>query len=302
MNQNRFSPVVLFVFARPDHTKKTVDALLANPEACNTDLIVYADAARSEKDVAAVEAVREIFSNLRGFKSVTIHLREKNYGLAKNIMEGVTQVTEMYGRAIILEDDIVTSPAFLNYMNAALDKYENIEEVWHISGWNYPIKSNENLPETFFWRTMNCWGWATWADRWQHFKKNPDELVNSWSSDDVKRFNLDGTHDFWAQVVANHEGNLNTWAIFWYATIFVHQGLCLNPTRSFVANIGNDGSGENCGAKDIYKTRLATIFHQQWPTKLTENVTVVEIIRAFYKSLKPSLLRRILGRIKRVFI
>ena len=302
MNQNRFSPVVLFVFARPDHTKKTVDALLANPEACNTDLIVYADAARSEKDVAAVEAVRELFSDLRGFKSVTIHLREKNYGLARNIMEGVTQVTAMYGRAIVLEDDIVTSPAFLNYMNAALDKYENIKEVWHISGWNYPIKSNENLPETFFWRTMNCWGWATWADRWQHFKKKPDELVNSWSSDDVKRFNLDGSHDFWAQVVANHGGNLNTWAIFWYATIFVHQGLCLNPTRSFVANIGNDGSGENCGAKDIYKTRLATIFHQQWPTKLTENVTVVELIRAFYKSLKPSLLRRILGRIKRVFI
>ncbi|WP_323923925.1 glycosyltransferase family protein [Aeromonas veronii] len=302
MNQNRFSPVVLFVFARPDHTKKTVDALLANPEACNTDLIVYADAARSEKDVAAVEAVREIFSDLRGFKSVTIHLREKNYGLAKNIMEGVTQVTEMYGRAIILEDDIVTSPAFLNYMNAALDKYENIKEVWHISGWNYPIKSNENLPETFFWRTMNCWGWATWADRWQHFKKNPDELVNSWSSDDVKRFNLDSSHDFWAQVVANHEGKLNTWAIFWYATIFVHQGLCLNPTRSFVANIGNDGSGENCGAEDIYKTSLANIFHQQWPTELTENVAVVELIRAFYKSLKPSLLRRILGRIKRVFI
>lgn len=302
MNQNRLSPVVLFVFARPDHTKKTVDALLANPEACNTDLIVYADAARSENDVAAVEAVRELFSDLRGFKSVTIHLREKNYGLARNIMEGVTQVTAMYGRAIVLEDDIVTSPAFLNYMNAALDKYENIKEVWHISGWNYPIKSNENLPETFFWRTMNCWGWATWADRWQHFKKNPGELVNSWSSDDVKRFNLDGTHDFWAQVVANHERKLNTWAIFWYATIFAHKGLCLNPTRSFVANIGNDGSGENCGAKDIYKTRLATIFHQQWPTKLTENVTVVEIIRAFYKSLKPSLLRRILGRIKRVFI
>lgn len=302
MNQNRFSPVVLFVFARPDHTKKTVDALLANPEAGNTDLIVYADAARSEKDVAAVEAVREIFSDLHGFKSVTIHLREKNYGLARNIMEGVTQVTAMYGRAIVLEDDIVTSPAFLNYMNAALDKYENIKEVWHISGWNYPIKSNENLPETFFWRTMNCWGWATWADRWQHFNKNPGELVNSWSSDDVKRFNLDGTHDFWAQVVANHEGKLNTWAIFWYATIFVHQGLCLNPTRGFVANIGNDGSGENCGAEDIYKTRLATIFHQQWPTELTENVTVVELIRAFYKSLKPSLLRRILGRIKRVFI
>ncbi|MFM5089837.1 hypothetical protein ACEUBY_09920 [Aeromonas caviae] len=302
MNQNRFSPVVLFVFARPDHTQKTVDALLANPEACNTDLIVYADAARSEKDVAAVEAVREIFSDLHGFKSVTIHLREKNYGLARNIMEGVTQVTAMYGRAIVLEDDIVTSPAFLNYMNAALDKYENIKEVWHISGWNYPIKSNENLPETFFWRTMNCWGWATWADRWQHFNKNPSELVNSWSFNDINRFNLDGSHDFWAQVVANYEGRLNTWAIFWYATIFSHKGLCLNPIRSFVANIGHDGTGVNCGKKDIYKSDVSSKFNCEWPTKLGENKKVLWLIKGFYRSIKPSFLRRTLGKIKRAIL
>lgn len=302
MNQNRFSPVVLFVFARPDHTKKTVDALLANPEACNTDLIVYADAARSEKDVAAVEAVREIFSDLHGFKSVTIHLREKNYGLARNIMEGVTQVTAMYGRAIVLEDDIVTSPAFLNFMNAALDKYENIKEVWHISGWNYPIKSNENLPETFFWRTMNCWGWATWADRWQHFKKNPGELVNSWSSNDINRFNLDGTHDFWEQIVANHKGRLNTWAIFWYATIFAHKGLCLNPTRSFVANIGNDGSGENCGKKDIYKSELSSNFNNQWPFDIQEDIRILLLIKFFYHSIKPSALRLFISKVKRIFL
>ncbi|MFM4768966.1 hypothetical protein ACET82_13010 [Aeromonas veronii] len=301
MNQNRFSPVVLFVFSRPDHTKKTVDALLANPEACNTDLIVYADAARSEKDVAAVEAVRELFSDLHGFKSVTINLREKNYGLARNIMEGVTQVTAMYGRAIVLEDDIVTSPAFLNYMNTALDKYENIKEVWHISGWNYPIKSNESLPETFFWRTMNCWGWATWADRWQHFKKNPGELVNSWSSDDVKRFNLDGTHDFWAQVVANHERKLNTWAIFWYATIFAHKGLCLNPTLSFVENIGNDGSGENCGHDDIYKSNLGMKFDHGWPDDICENSKILLMIKSFYKKTSPSIIYRLIRKIKRVF-
>ncbi|MFM5297925.1 hypothetical protein ACET9X_03170 [Aeromonas veronii] len=301
-NQQTFAPVVLFVYARADHTKRTLNALAANPEAKETDLIIYADAARHDKDAAAVQAVRDVISRISGFKNVTLQLREHNVGLAQNIIEGVTHVCQQYGRVIVLEDDIVTSPAFLGFMNAALDKYQAEPKVWHISGWNYPISSEQLLPETFLWRTMNCWGWATWADRWQHFKKSPATLVENWSAADIERFNLDGAYDFWSQVTANHKGKLNTWAIFWYTTIFVHQGLCLNPTRSFVANIGNDGSGENCGAKDIYKTRLATIFHQQWPTKLTENVTVVEIIRAFYKSLKPSLLRRILGRIKRVFI
>lgn len=302
MNLTLFAPVVLFVYARADHTQRTLTALSANPEAKDTDLIIYADAARHEKDVTAVQAVRDLISNVIGFKSVTLHLREQNVGLAQNIIEGVTQVSQQYGRVIVLEDDIVTSPAFLGFMNAALDKYQTEPKVWHISGWNYPMRSEQSLPETFFWRTMNCWGWATWADRWQHFKKEPAKLVDNWSAAEIERFNLDGAYDFWSQVTANHQGKLNTWAIFWYATIFAHKGLCLNPTRSFVANIGHDGSGENCGTKDVYKTTLATGFNKQWPTKLIENSTAVELIQYFYRSLKPSLLRRILSKIKRVFI
>lgn len=302
LTQQLFAPVVLFVYARAEHTQRTLTALAANPEAIHTDLIIYADAARGDKDVDKVQAVRDLISNIAGFKSVTVHVRERNVGLAQNIIEGVTHVCQQYDRVIVLEDDIVASPAFLGFMNAALNKYQAEPKVWHISGWNYPISSEQLLPETFLWRTMNCWGWATWADRWQHFKKSPATLVENWSAADIERFNLDGAYDFWSQVTANHKGKLNTWAIFWYTTIFSHQGLCLNPTRSYVANIGNDGSGENCGANDIYKTRLATHFNQEWPVQLIEHATTVRLIKKFYQSLKPSLLRRILGRIKRVFI
>lgn len=302
MTQQTLAPVVLFVYARADHTQRTLDALAANPEAKEMDLFIYADAARHTKDAAAVQAVRDVIGHVIGFKSVTLYLREHNVGLAQNIIEGVTHVCQQYGRVIVLEDDIVVSPAFLGFMNAALDKYQTEPNVWHISGWNYPIASQQGLPETFFWRTMNCWGWATWDDRWQHFKKEPAKLVANWSDTEIKRFNLDSTYDFWSQVTANHQGNLNTWAIFWYATIFAQQGLCLNPTRSFVANIGNDGSGENCGTEDVYKTNLATSFNQGWPVELSENHLAVSLIKDFYQSLKPSLFRRILGKIKRVFI
>lgn len=96
------------------------------------------------------------------------------------------------GRVIVLEDDIVTSPAFLDFINAALDKYHAEPKVWHISGRNYLISSEQLLPEPFVWRTMNCWGWVTSADRWQHFKKSPATLVEKWNAADIKCFNFDG--------------------------------------------------------------------------------------------------------------
>lgn len=301
MNQQNLAPVVLFVYARAEHTKRTLDALAANPEAKDTDLIIYADAARHAKDAAAVRAARDVISSISGFKSVTLNLREHNVGLAKNIIEGVSHVCQQYGRVIVLEDDIVTSPAFLGFMNAALDKYDSEPKVWHVSGWNYPLASNDELPESFFWRTMNCWGWATWADRWKHFNKDPATLVSSWGADDIKRFNLDGAYDFWEQIVKNNNGQLNTWAIFWYATIFSNNGLCLNPTRSFVHNIGNDGSGENCGRKDIYRSELASSFNNQWPVEIKENVDVLSLIKSFMSSRKPSRIRLLLSKIIRSF-
>ncbi|WP_217496505.1 glycosyltransferase [Providencia heimbachae] len=171
MNLSNLAPVVLFVYARPSHTQRTVDALLLNPDALSTDLIVYSDGARNDSDTEAVNQVRNIFKGINGFNSIKLIERKKNYGLAQNIIDGVTEVCNEYGKVIVLEDDIVTSPSFLNFMNAALNKYEKEKKVWHISGWNYPLKNVEKLPDAFFWRTMNCWGWATWDDRWKYFEK-----------------------------------------------------------------------------------------------------------------------------------
>ncbi|MBY7886548.1 glycosyltransferase [Vibrio fluvialis] len=295
LTQKSLAPVVLFVYARADHTQRTITALAANPEAIDTDLIIYADAARDDKDAVKVQSVRDVISNVKGFKSVTLHLREQNIGLARNIIEGVSNVVQQYGRVIVLEDDIVTSPAFLGFMNAALEKYKTEPKVWHISGWNYPIEYQEN----FLWRTMNCWGWATWRDRWVEFDRNPSKIINSWDDSSINRFNLDGTHDFWSQIKDNHNGKLNTWAIFWYATIFINNGLCLNPGKTLVHNIGNDGSGENCKDEDLYAQELDDVICSlDFPCKIEESELAVISIKRFMKVYRGSFLRRILRKIK----
>lgn len=294
------APVVLFVFGRMDHTEETINKLRNNYLAKDTDLIIYSDSFKNETDRTNVELVREYLDSIGdGFKTIKIIKRKENYGLARNIMEGVTEVTNIYGQAIVLEDDIVTSPFFLTYMNESLEKYKNNKNVWHISGWNYPISDLE-LPDAFFWKTMNCWGWATWGDRWSEFSKEPQKLIDSWSKDDIYKFNVDGTNNFWSQVIANNKGVLNTWAIFWYATIFQNNGLCLNPTTSLVFNIGNDGSGENCTDNDLYRGELFSR-NIVLPNDIQINNLAVDRIKKFYKSSKLPIYKRIINKIKRKF-
>ncbi len=185
-----------------------------------------------------VDETREVLENARGFSEVILTCRDENWGLAKSITAAVTMCMEDAGCAIVVEDDIVTSPAFLHYMNRALEAYRDNKHVWHISGYaeDYP----EQRRGISALRYMNCWGWASWADRWANFKKEPDDLIASFSSQDIHRFNLDGAENFWAQVLMNKTGQINTWAIFWYASIFQRGGLCISPRHSYVENIGFD--------------------------------------------------------------
>lgn len=276
------APVVLFVYARPEHTRRTLQALAANLLAEQSDLFIYADAPRGESEVAQVDAVRKLVRAASGFfRSVTVIERETNYGLARNVTEGVTEVCNRYGCVIVLEDDIVTSPYFLTFMNAALDRYEGTPKVWHISGWNYPIET-AGLGDAYFWQMMNCWGWATWADRWRDFSMVKAELSNM-SATDRWRFNIEGTFDFWSHLELNWAGKMNTWAIFWYATIFKHDGLALNPSTSLTDNIGHDGSGTHCLPSDVYRVKTGGKELFRYPDAVAENPLARKRIRDFYR-------------------
>lgn len=295
------APIVLFVYNRPDHTRQTVEALQKNELADKSELFIYCDNAKNEDARAKVDEVRAYVDSIDGFKKVTIIKREKNWGLANSIINGVTKIVNEYGKIIVLEDDLVTSPYFLKFMNEALEFYEDEKKVWHISGWNYPIDT-DGLDDLFLWRLMNCWGWATWADRWKHYEKDVDKTIQQFSKEDIEKFNIDGVENFWGQVLSNKEKKINTWAIFWYATIFKQHGLCLNPSQSFVENIGIDGSGINCGISCSYNTELSNNMNIQFIKSFTENRVAITRIKSFYKNNKKTFTVRVINKIARLTV
>lgn len=298
---NELAPIVLFVYNRPDHTLKTLQALQQNSLASDSELFIYADAAKSDSAKNQVNEVKELISKVSGFKKVTVIQQEINIGLAASIIGGVTEIVNKYGKVIVLEDDLVTSPYFLTFMNDALNFYSNIKDVWHVGGWNYPIETKE-LGDTFLWRTMNCWGWATWSDRWEYFEKNTDKLIESFNTNDIHSFNLEGYENFWGQVLANKDGTINTWAIYWYASIFKHNGLCVNPAERFVENIGMDGSGVHCGPNTSYFANLSSKRNIKFEEKIEENRIALKRIQLFYKKIKKPFIVKVVNKISRILI
>lgn len=280
-----YAPIVLFVYNRAHHTAEALTALAANDLASQSDLIIFADGPKKPEHVESVHAVRDLVSEVSGFRSVEVRASEENKGLARSITEGVTEIVNRHGKVIVLEDDIVTSPTFLNYMNEALDYYENNQQVWHVAGWNYPIQL-QTEKDVYFYRLMQCWGWATWADRWQHFDKNVDGMLSAYDKPMRKRFNIDGYDRIWNQVVASKKGKINTWAVFWYDTIFRCNGLCVCPTQSFVTNVGH-GDGEHCKDENrIDNTILNTKTEISFVDDVKEDSAIVGQIKAHLASLK----------------
>jgi len=249
------APIALFTYNRPDHARRTVEALARNEHADQSALIIFSDGPKSAKDVSKVNAVRNYLNSVAGFRSVEIVHRSHNRGLAKSIISGVTEICRQYGRVIVLEDDLVTSPFFLHYMNEALRLYENAPDVISIHGYVYPVR--ERLPETFFVKGTGCLGWATWQRGWELFDSDGSSLLAQLETRGLTReFDYDGTYPFTAMLRNQIAGKNDSWAIRWYASAFLCDRLTLYPGRSLVSHIGNDGSGRHCRAGPEYDVTL----------------------------------------------
>jgi len=294
---NSLAPIALFVYKRPSHTRRTVEALQGNVLAGKSDLFIFSDAPKNPEDDDLVHDVREYIKTINGFNTVTIIEKEKNEGLAKSIIEGVSRLTNECGRVIVLEDDLITSPYFLSFMNDALNQYQFEDKVMHISGYMLPI-DHTGLPETIFLHTLSSWGWATWDRAWKFFTKDPGKLINEFSRNKIRRFNMEGAHDFWVQVVLNERGLIDTWAIFWYATVFKLGGLCLYPSISLVNNIGHDGTGEHCGKTNYFSTSLANNPIATFEKNITESQLAYTKAREFYLANRLNIIKRIYAGIK----
>jgi FkbM family methyltransferase len=280
------APIALFVYNRPWHTRQTLEALAANEWADQSVLYIFADGAKAdatEEQLANIAAVRQLIRSRQWCKEVHIIERQRNWGLADNIIDGVTQIVNQYGRIIVLEDDLVTSPGFLRYMNEALELYANEPRVMHISGYMFPVKGS--LPETFFYNANSCWGWATWARAWQHFINDPLYLYKqiTKSKKTVRRFNINNSYPFLSQLEANMLGKTKRWAVRWYASFFIRGGFALHPYPSLVNNIGHDNSGENCTPQDDFHWPILAKNIPVKPQPIRESRKARKLMEYFYR-------------------
>lgn len=246
------APIVLFVYNRPYHTQQTVEALLKNDLASESDLYVFADGPKegaSSSQTDRVQQVRNYIDEIAGFKSVTIEKSDRNKGLANSVISGVSKVINRYGRAIVVEDDIVTHPFFLRFMNDCLDVYEKREDIFMIGGHSCNIK----LPwwyrkDIYIAHRSNSWGWATWVDRWEKADWNVsgfESLKNN--PKEISRFNRGGI-DMFPMLKAQLDGKIDSWAIRWDYCMYKNDAYCVFPVRTLDCNVGFDGSGVHCGS------------------------------------------------------
>lgn len=286
------APIALFVYNRPQHTERTIKFLQQNNLAEESRLFIFSDGARSVNDEEKVAEVRAIINKVDGFKSVKVIERKENAGLANSVIAGVTQLISDYGEVIVFEDDLVTSPHTLTYFNDALNRYRNEEKVMHIGAYMYPLKA-DHLPQTFFYRAATSWGWATWGRAWENFEPNIDTLIKQFDKKKINAFSIENKMNFWKQVQEFKKGKNNSWAIRWYASIFLKGGLTLNPSHSLVKNIGHDGTGVHSGINDIYNVIINPKPITEFPTAIEENDKAYQAIKAFLANRKGSFWDRI---------
>lgn len=296
MKQN-LAPVVMFVYNRLDSVEQTIENLKRNKLANQTDLFIFSDAAKKEAQAESVKLVREYIHNIDGFSSIHIIEAEKNKGLAKSIIAGVTEIINERGKVIVVEDDLITAPQFLSFMNDALDFYESEKQIWAISGYQFPFEIPEEYTKSVYTAyRSSSWGWATWKDRWQtidweikdygSYKYNPMKIA---------KFCRGGT-DLDKMLRYQMQGKIDSWAIRWCYNQYKQNKLTIYPVRSLVNSIGTDGRGIHCDPTSVrFRQTLVTDFKYIFEHNLAVDR---EVMRRYRKVVNRSILRKIenLGR------
>lgn len=250
-----YAPVLLFVYNRLEHTRRLIGSLLQNDLAAQSELFIYSDAAHSEEQTEAVKEVREYIATITGFARVSLIERSENWGLARNIIDGVTTLTSQYGKVIVLEDDLILAPYFLQFMNDALEMYRDEPRIGHIQACDFT--QDASLPDTFLIKWTGSWGWGTWERAWKHFNPNGKELLQKLEKRRLTHmFDFNGKYGYTRMLRRQIEGKNNSWAIRWNASLFLKDILSLNVGKALVHNGGFDGSGTNCGGGDLYSSLL----------------------------------------------
>jgi len=295
------APIALFVYNRPGHTKKTIDALRHNLLAAESDLFIFSDGIKPDRPDNRVYEVREYLRTIKGFKSVTPIERNFNIGLSANIISGIKQLIDSYGKIIVLEDDLVTSPFFLKFMNDGLRIYENEDEVISIHSYLYRVRTK--LPDTFFLRGADCSGWATWKRGWDLFEPDGKVLLQKLiETNQSEAFDFGGNYPYTQMLIDQIEGKTNSWAIRWYASAFVNNKFTLYPGKPLVSNIGGDGTGINSGFDhqmyQPFNPNPISVVYQKPAQNMTAYLAFADFLK---RRLNPSMFYRIKRKFNSLF-
>jgi putative methyltransferase (TIGR04325 family) len=279
------APIILFTYNRLEHLTQSIAALKKNKLAKESKLFIFSDGPKNNSDNEKINKLREYIKTIKGFATIKVVKRNKNIGLAKSITSGVTEIINKYGKVIVLEDDLIISPYFLKYMNDALELYENNKKVISIHGYIYPLKTS--LPETFFLKGADCWGWATWKRGWDLFDKNGKKLLSKIQKNNLaNEFNFNNTYPYLEMLQDRVNGLNNSWAILWYASAFLKNKLTLYPGKSLVQNIGLDNSGTHSKKSDKYKGTLFLAKLALIKINVKENILAKNKIKHFFNKIR----------------
>lgn len=275
------APIGLFIYKRPEHTRRALVSLLSCEGADSSRIYVFADGPKSEAEVDAVHATRAVAHQLLGPRATFVE-QERNRGLAKSIIAGTTELCESHGSGIIIEDDLVVAPSFLRFLNEGLERYREDSRVMQISGHMFDVPAFRHRQEALLLPMTTSWGWATWKRAWTAF----DPSATGWRerlSDalEAKRFNLDGRFAYVQMLRRQMNGEIDSWAIRWYYTVFAHDGLALFPPRTLVVNMGLDGSGTHhrLGLR-THQAPLETGTLFDFPTEVADGLEKVQVFDA----------------------
>ncbi|HRH65252.1 MAG TPA: glycosyltransferase family 2 protein [Bacteroidia bacterium] len=300
------APIAMFVYNRPEHTRRSLEALEQNPLSRDSILHIFSDGPKSntgEEDLHNIAEVRKLIREKSWCKEVIIHESTVNQGLATSLISGINEIMQHHESVIVLEDDILTSPDFLQFCNQGLIRYEHDEKVWQVSGYMFPLRGK--LPETFLLPTVACWGWATWKRAWLKYNSDPKFLMAEIQSGNLEySFNLNGSYPYLQMLKDRILGRNQSWAICWYATIFLNRGLSLYPGQTRAVNIGMDGSGthwKGSGTAQVLPT-LESVNGYHFPGSSEADIRVQRKLEtSLRKTYFPSIYDRIFRKLVSLF-
>ena len=252
----QLAPICLFTYNRLEETKRSINSLQKNYLASKSELFIFSDGPKNKNNIQNVESVRAYINTVDGFKKITVIESTENKGLANSIIYGVTKVFEIYDSVIVLEDDLITSTNFLNFMNQALVYYRKQSNVFSISGYTMNINGLEEIDADFYFGCRaSSWGWATWKNQWSSVDwsvSNYTRFINNKS--EIKQFNKGGS-DMTKMLKSQMNGKIDSWAIRFCFQQFQDKKACLFPQVSKVQSIGfSKDATHTVGAKKFITT------------------------------------------------